>query len=188
MTNDDAKPRLEGPSFWISVSRLPKNGMPIVFEARADEREALARRLDIPAVEALQADVNVEAWRSEGVRIVGTYRAEVVQSCVVTLDPVRQTIEEEVDLIFVPEQSRLARPSSPVDGELHLDPEGEDIPETYSGDRLDFGEVLSELVALALDPYPRASGIDFQDFDTDPEPEAGKVSPFAKLESLKRGS
>lgn len=187
MTNDTAKPQLEGPSFWISVSRLPKNGMPILFDAREDERAALARRLDIPMVESLKADVMVEAWRSEGVRIVGRYSADVVQSCVVTLEPVRQAIEEEIDLIFVPEQSRLARPTSTVDGEIHLDPEGEDIPETYSGDRLDFGEILSELLALALDPYPRAPGIDFEDFDTDPEPDVGKVSPFAKLESLKRG-
>lgn len=187
MTNDDAKPRLEGPNFWISVARLPKNGMPIDFEANAAEREALARRLDIPAVETLKADVSVDAWRSEGVRITGRYHADIVQSCVVTLDPVHQAIEEEIDLIFVPEQSRLARPSSPIDGELHLDPEGEDIPETYSGDRLDFGEVLSELVALAMDPYPRAPGTDFDAFDTDPQPDAGKVSPFAKLESLKRG-
>ncbi|KQT50758.1 metal-binding protein [Aureimonas sp. Leaf454] len=186
MSEDKTERRSDGPSFWITASRLPQNGMPIRFVARDDERKGLAQRLDIPAVERLEADVTVEAWRNEGVRIIGDYGADVVQSCVVTLEPVRQTIEETIDLVFVPEQSRLARPDTTADGELHLDPEGDDIPETFTGDRIDFGAVLSELVALALDPYPRAAGIEFDDFDTDPEPDAGKISPFAKLESLKR--
>lgn len=175
----------DGLSFQISVSRLPKAGMPIRFEATPDELIALARRLDIPAVESLVAEVTVSAWRAEGVKISGTLSADVVQTDVVTLDPIRQTVAEDVDLLFVPEHSRLARLPDATDGEIHLDPEGDDIPETFSGDRIDLGAVLTEILALGLDPYPRGAGAVFDEFDTDPDPSAGVVSPFAALRKLK---
>jgi len=45
--------------------------------------------------------------------------------------------------------------------------------------------VLTEILALGLDPYPRGQGASFDEFDTDPEPDAGRVSPFATLSRLK---
>jgi uncharacterized metal-binding protein YceD (DUF177 family) len=172
-------------SYPIIVSKLPKDGMPVRFTASAPERAALARHLAIPSVDRLEADVTVKSWRSEGVKITGRLTADVVQSDVVTLEPLSQTIDEDIDLVFLPEHSRLARMVQPQDGELHLDPEGDDIPETYVGDRIDFGTVLAEALALGLDPYPRAEGASFDAFDTDPEPEGGKISPFATLRKLK---
>ena len=172
-------------SFFITVSTLPKGGMPIRFEATAEECAAMARTLDIPAVERLQAELSVNGWRGGGVKIRGSLEADVVQTDVVTLDPLHQKVQEEVDLVFVPETSRLAKLPQPQDGELHLDPEGDDIPETFSGDRIDLGAVLTEILALGLDPYPRGQGASFDEFDTDPEPDAGRVSPFATLSRLK---
>ena len=180
--------REAGPlSFFITVSTLPKAGMPVRFEATEAECAAVARTLEIPAVEGLTADVEVKAWRNGGVKIKGKLLADVVQTDVVTLDPLHQKVAEEVDLVFVPENSRLARLPQPQDGELHLDPEGDDIPETFSGDRIDLGAVLTEILALGLDPYPRGQGASFDEFDTDPEPDVGRVSPFATLAKLKSG-
>ncbi len=39
-----------------------------------------------------------------------------------------------------------------------LDPDGPDIPDTFTGDTIDAGAVVSEHVALAIDPYPRKAG------------------------------
>ena len=172
-------------SYPIVVSKLPKDGMQVRFAASAPERAALALHLAIPAVERLEADILVKSWRGEGVKLTGRLSADVVQSDVVTLEPLNQTVDEDIELVFLPEHSRLARTVQPQDGELHLDPEGDDIPETYVGDRIEFGTVLAEALALGLDPYPRAEGASFDSFDTDPEPEAGKVSPFATLRKLK---
>jgi hypothetical protein len=172
-------------SYPIVVSKLPKDGMQVRFAASAPERAALALHLAIPAVERLEADILVKSWRGEGVKLTGRLSADVVQSDVVTLEPLNQTVDEDIELVFLPEHSRLARMVQPQDGELHLDPEGDDIPETYVGDRIEFGTVLAEALALGLDPYPRAEGASFDSFDTDPEPEAGKVSPFATLRKLK---
>ena len=38
---------------------------------------------------------------------------------------------------------------------LIIDAEGPDLPETFSGDRLDAGAIAEEFFELAIDPYPR---------------------------------
>jgi hypothetical protein len=172
-------------SFSVTVSTLPKAGMPVRFEATPKECAIVASLLEIPAIERLTADLSVKGWRGGGAKVTGTLTADVVQTDVVTLDPLHQKVQEEVDLVFVPENSRLARLPQPEDGELHLDPEGDDIPETFSGDQIDLGLVLTEILALGLDPYPRGAGTSFDEFDTDPEPDGGRVSPFAALARLK---
>ncbi|ALN73598.1 DUF177 domain-containing protein [Aureimonas sp. AU20] len=169
----------------VAVTKLPQNGMPVRFEASADERAALADLLGILSVEKLEADLTVRRWKRDGVEVDGRFKAEVTQACVVTTDPVREKMDERVEVIFVPEGSRLSRIAPQDDGELHLDPEGADIPETFTGDRIDLGAYLTEIVGLALDPYPRSEGVEFEEIDTDPEPDGGRVSPFAALSQFK---
>lgn len=183
--HEGASRETRSPFRMIIASTLPKDGMPIAFEADAQERAALAARLDIPAVDRFEGEILVVPWRGDGVRITGRLSATVTQTSVVTLDPLRQGIEEAVELTFVPEHSRLAGLPDLRDGELLLDPEGEDGPDTFSNDRIDFGEALTEILALGLDPYPREQDLVFGEVDTDPEPDAGAVSPFEALRRLK---
>lgn len=178
-------PEPEGLSFKVIVSSLPKAGMPIRFVAKPEERLALARLLDIPAIDRLEADILLSRWRAEGIAMTGRLEADVVQTDVVTLEPLAQKVVETIDRVFVPDHSRLERIPDLKDGELHLDPEGDDIPDTFSGDRLDVGAVLAEVLALGLDPYPRSGSVVFEAVDTDPEPAKGVVSPFAGLARLK---
>lgn len=172
-------------SLVVHVARLPQAGMPIAFEATAAEREGVADRLGILSVDALKAELLVRRWKRDGIAVEGRITGALDQACVVTLDPVREEVDERVDLIFVPETSKLARIQPEGDGELHLDPEGADIPETFRGDTIDLGPFIEELVGLSLDPYPRAPGVEFSELDTDPDPAGGKVSPFAALGRLK---
>lgn len=172
-------------SLEVQVNKLPRAGMPLRFEADETERARLASHLGIPAVEWLQADLLVAPWRGDGVRVSGRLDATVVQSCVVSLAPVTQDMSEEVSLLFVPSHSKLARIARPEDKELLIDPDGEDIPDEFSGDRIDLGASLTELVALGLDPYPRAPGVGFDAVDTDPRPDEKPASPFAKLAGFK---
>lgn len=185
MTDDDARADAPPISIEISVAHLPQAGMPVTFEAAEDECEALAVHLGVLAVEAMSAKLVARRWKRDGIVVEGRMRATLAQACVVTLDPVREEIDDPIDLIFVPESSKLARIQPVSDGELHLDPEGADIPETFRGERLDLGPFLVELLALALDPYPRSAGVEFEELDTDPDPEGAKISPFASLKQLK---
>ena len=179
-------------SYPVVVSRVPRDGQRIQFTAGDGERAALARFLAIVSVEKLVADIMLSPWRRDGIAIKGWLDAEIVQESVVTLEPVAQSIREPVALLFVPETSKLAKPRLNEDGEIHLDPEGDDLPDTFSGDRIDLGPALREVLALALDPYPREPDAAFEDRIEDSDDQspggAGKVSPFAALAKLKPGS
>jgi len=41
-------------------------------------------------------------WKKDGIRIKGRVEAELVQSCVVTLEPVTSQIDQDIDQIYVP--------------------------------------------------------------------------------------
>ena len=42
---------------------------------------------------------------------------------------------------------------------MHLDAEGPDSPETFSGETIDVGALAEEFFGLAIDPYPRKEGV-----------------------------
>lgn len=172
-------------SFKANVLRLPRKGMPVEIEADEKQRAALAAEHDLLSVARLRAELLVVPWKSGGVRVTGHVEAEIVQACVVTLEPVEASIREDVDAIFIPEGSSLARRVADPSGELLVDPDGPDAPELFVGDTVDVGAVAEEFFALAIDPYPRGSGAAATAATTVDEEPARPVSPFEKLRSLK---
>ena len=169
----------------VSVARLPQRGMPVKLVATDEERAALARQFDLIEVKTFTADLTVAKWRRDGVKVTGTVSADIVQSCSITLEPLDAIAENEVDAVFVPEQSKLARVNTDANGEIVLDPDGPDAPETFAGDHLDLGQVAAEFFGLAIDPYPRKPGAELPPV-LEIEREPAKVSPFAKLAVIKR--
>ncbi len=145
-------------SFRVNVARLPRTGTPVWLDADEAQRDALARGHGLQSVERFRVDAVLTPWKRGGIKVEGTVSAAIVQSCVVTLEPVPATIEERFEALFVPEASRLARPGWADAGELVLDADGPDAPETFSGDHIDVGAVAEEFFELAIDPYPRAAG------------------------------
>ncbi len=71
----------------------------------------------------------------DGVKVFGELRGRVTQACVVTLEPVESEIFEEIDQIFVPEGSALARMPANDEGEMIVDPDGPDLPKRSSAMR-----------------------------------------------------
>ncbi|OYW09619.1 MAG: hypothetical protein B7Z53_02585, partial [Rhodospirillales bacterium 12-71-4] len=112
---------------------------------------------------------------------------EVVQECVVTLEPVPQAVLAPLDLLLLPE-------GTPATDD---NPDSPDEIETEGG-MVDLGEVVAEQLALAMDPYPRAPDAAIPPDLVDPsagalEPEADladtppeRPNPFAALARLKR--
>ena len=149
----------ESPVSWrVNVRHLAPKGVPVWLEADERQREELARQHGLLAVNAFRFDLVLSRWHGDGVRVAGEVKAEIVQECVVTLEPLTATIAEPVEAILVPEGSRLARPDFNETDELLLDAEGADLPETFSGDEVDAGALAEEFFALAIDPYPRKPG------------------------------
>lgn len=153
------------------LARIGPEGRREVLVADAVERTALARRFGILSIESLRADLMLRPEPDGAVRAVGRLEAEVTQSCVVTLEPVPQRVEEAVALRFLPSGQQ------PDEG-----PDEIDEIETEGG-VADLGEAVAEELALALDPYPRAPGATLPEAATD-----ASGSPFAALAGLRRKS
>lgn len=155
-------------SFEVSITRLPQKGMPVVFEADARQRQALAEVHDLLSVERFRAELLVSPWKRNGVRVTGAVHAAITQQCVVTLEPIEATVDEEIDSIFLPADSKLGRLGFGEGGEILVDADGPDAPETFSGDTIDVGALAAEFFGLGVDPYPRKPGASLE-----PEGDAG---------------
>lgn len=162
----------------VSVSKIGDAGLQQTVTARAEEFPAIARYLELASVKALKGEFGLERWRGKGIRLTGSVIADVVQTCVVTLDPVDAHVEANFERQFLPPEK--VRAAAETDSEIFVDPTVEDPPEPL-GHEIDLGEILIEELALNLDPYPRKPGVAFQG---DAEAET-RPNPFAVLAKLK---
>ncbi|MEJ8573716.1 DUF177 domain-containing protein [Microbaculum marinum] len=162
----------------VRRDNVPADGLELVIEADPQERETLARLFDIPAVQSLEGTFHVAPWRSRGLKVQGHVEARVEQTCVVTLDPVENTVSEDVEVYFAAEGAAARAPQADAAVEAERD------IEELVGDQIDIGALAAEHVALGLDPYPRKPGVEFApgEFDDGEEEEKG---PFAALSALK---
>jgi uncharacterized metal-binding protein YceD (DUF177 family) len=169
----------------IDVAAVPPAGTVRHVVASEAEKAALAKELDILGVELLDAELSIEPWRTEGFAVEGRLRARVVQSCVVSLVPVEQDIDELIEVKFVPAGSKLATTTDAHGHSVALDID-EDAPEIFAGHSIDLGALVTEHLALSLDPYPRAPGAEIPAEFRDNEPDEDEsASPFAVLNKLK---
>ena len=144
----DAPAGAGGPRL-VTPDEVGPRGLALTHEAGKAEREALARRLDLLALEALAAELRFEPAEAEGaIRVSGTIRARLVQSCVVTLEPVPRELNETFSVLYMPQ------PADPPEREIEVPAEGEE-GEPLPAVGIDAGEVVAEHLALSLDPYPR---------------------------------
>lgn len=173
----------------VNVLKLPSKGTVIKIRPDTETLAALAAYLGVLAVSHLSSALTVRKWHKDGVRVSGPIEAQLTQECVVTLQPVEEIINTEIDAVFVPEQSKLSRPVTRGEaGEMLIDPEGDDAPEVFAPPNLDIGAVATEFLALEMDPYPKAEGAEVGDGVpalTNSEDDDGRENPFAALAGLK---
>lgn len=182
--NHEGKPPF---SYPVKVGNISANAVTVTLEADDRERKGVAELWNVLEVRSLTAEVYLSRWKKDGVRAKGRVKADIVQSCVVTLEPVETLIDEPFEQIFVPEGSKLARVVANDAAEMVLDPDGPDLPEMFEGDTIDVGEAVTEFAALAIDPYPRKSGVEFADhIESDASDKGGKPNPFAVLKDWKK--
>lgn len=148
-------------------------------EADATEREALARRFGLAALEHLEADASL-FLRAGEVHAEGRLRARIVQHCVATHVELPAEVDASFALIF-----RSEPPRDASDAELD---EGECDVVFYDGAAVDLGEAVAETLALSIDPYARAPDADavLREAGVLSEETAVATSgPFAGLAGLK---
>lgn len=171
------KPEFSRP---LSVDSLGGGPVTRRIEADATERDALARRFGLEALNRFEATVT--ATREAGGEIVsvsGTLAAEPVQVCVVTLEPFPNPVEDSFEIKFT-----TVPPAAASVVDIEIDPDSLDEPEPLEGRTLDLGELASQFLSLALDPHPRRPGAEIDPDLADPGA-GGADNPFAALRALK---
>ncbi len=166
-------------SYVVRAERVPSGGKRFHIEANESERRAIAEALGIVAVTALSADIEVRPLAAAAVGVNGTLTASVVQTDVVTLEPLAQEVVEDIDVALSPAESSGRRDKRREDEEQPADER-----DVYHNGQVDLGVIAVEHLALGLDPYPRAPGVAFPGHIED-DPSIG-ASPFQALKRLKR--
>jgi uncharacterized metal-binding protein YceD (DUF177 family) len=162
----------------IEIDQIGPEGASIEIEADPSEREALARRFGLAGLDRLAASLTVTPVSRRLFRVEGRLEGEVVQTCVVTLDPLPTRLTETFSALF-----GEGGPGLPA----LLGAEEDDAPEPIEGGAIDLGETVAQHLSLALDPYPRKPGAELPEEYGAAEGEAlRRESPFAALGSLKR--
>ena len=113
--------------------------------------------------------------------MTGRVRARIGQTCVVTLDPIENDIDEPIDLIFAPPE-QIPELADLVDEAAESDRDIPDPPEPIENGMIDLGRVATDALFLAIDPYPRKPDAVFEPLVAAPDPED---HPFAALKALK---
>lgn len=169
-------------SFAVALGQIPARGKHFLIEPDESARRAIADALRIVEIGELSAELQVTPAGADAYSVRGPLSAAVVQTDVVTLDPVHQEVRESIDLTLVPAEAAATGTFGVTQSLADLDvPEDRDV---YRDGKIDLGEIVIEHLALGLDPYPRSPGVEF------PGHEEGtgelKASPFAALATLKR--
>ena len=165
------------PGRFVDIVTLSGAGTVVDIAATSDECAALAANLSLAQVGALRARVWLRRWGGDGARVRVRLSADVVQSCVVTLDPVRSRIGESFELAFPPTGEGLPCARRQREAEPAEETSGPVLEGT-----IDLGGVIAECLSLAIDPYPRKPGAElrgeWEGAGSSDEPEGG---PFAAL-------
>ena len=132
------------------------------------EREALARRFDLLALDRLAAEVELVRQGADSILLRASFEAAFVQSCVLTLEPVDGAMAVNFTLRY-----------GPPEAEAPGGAEDETAFEPLVGDVIDIGEAVAQEFSLALPSFPRSRGAALEIDETPPD-----GGPFAALSRL----
>ena len=164
----------------LAPEHIPAEGTSVHLAASPVECALLARRFELVDLTRLEGDAQiVPVAGTSTIHVTGHLSADVVQTCVVTLEPVPALVEADFDRLFSSDLPYEA------EEEVEIDPESE-APEPIAGGTLDLGEILAEELSLAMEPYPRSPDADRLLAEREAEASGGQRSPFTALDSLRR--
>lgn len=168
------QPELSRP---VAVDKISAGGVEEKIVADKDERLLLTQRFGLLELPKLQALLTVKPTRgSRMFAVEGSMEADVVQRCVVTLEPLPAHITQPIKVLYAAPEFLETDP-----GHTHIDIEGEETEPILDG-IIDLGELVAQTLGIAFDPYPRKPGLPYVEAEYGDG--GGKPNPFAKLTSL----
>ncbi|MDO9564037.1 MAG: DUF177 domain-containing protein, partial [Bradyrhizobium sp.] len=166
----------------VAVVQVPDNGLHRDLVADEAVRKAIAEVGGLREVLAASATLDVTPMSGGRYQVEGRVRARVGQTCVVTLDPIENDIDEPIDLIFAPPE-QIPEMADLVEEAAESDVEIPDPPEPIENGVIDLGRIATDALFLAVDPYPRKPDAVFEPPVVAEDPED---HPFAALKALQR--
>ena len=168
-------------SVRIAVEQIPDTGLHRDLQADQTVRDAMAELAGLREILSASASLDVTPVGGGRFHVAGRVRGRIGQTCVVTLDPIENDIDEPIDLIFAP-PDQIPELADLVDEAAESESEVPDPPEPIENGMIDLGRVATDAMFLAVDPYPRKPDATFEPLVVDPDPED---HPFAALKALK---
>ena len=129
----------------VDLDKMGSGSAALDITASDSERAALAKRFGFLGLPAFSARVTVDRRLGGQVIVEGRLRGTLVQACILTLDPVTQTLDDTFRIVF---KQDLAEERDPESGEALLSAQA-DAPEPLSGNMLDVGEIVAEQLSLS---------------------------------------
>jgi uncharacterized metal-binding protein YceD (DUF177 family) len=166
---------------FVTVAQIPDTGLHRDIEADQAARAAMAQAAGLREMSAAHASFDLALQGGGRVHVTGRVQARIGQTCVVTLDPIDNEIDETVDLIFVPPEQMALIARSADDGP-DGDADAADSLEPIENGVIDLGRLATDMLYLAIDPYPRKAGAVFEPQVEGNDPED---HPFAALKALR---
>lgn len=165
----------------VTVVQIPDTGLHRDIEANRAAREAMAEAAGLREILSASASLDVTPKSGGRIHVTGHVRARIGQTCVVTLDPIENELDEPIDLVFAPPE-QIPDLSDLVDEAAESETEIPDPPEPIVNGVIDLGRLATDALFLAVDPYPRRPDAVF-------EPPVETIDPmdhpFAALKALR---
>jgi hypothetical protein len=176
----DRADRADPWSVPILVAQIPDTGLHRDIEAGQAVRDRMAEVAGLREILSASASLDVTPKGGGRVHVAGRVRARIGQTCVVSLDPIENDIDEAIDLIFAPPE-QIPELAELVDEAAESDTEIPDPPEPIENGVIDLGRVATDALFLGVDPYPRKPDAVFEPPVVADDPED---HPFAALKAL----
>lgn len=152
----------------VPLAQLGTEAFHQEIAATEAEREALAKRFGLLALDRLMAEVELLRQGQDTILLRAAFEAAFVQECVVTLDPVEGAMAADFTLRY-----------GPPEHESEDNSEEEPAFEPLVNDFIDIGEAVAQEFSLALPSFPRSPGAVLEI-----EEEPADAGPFAALSHL----
>ncbi|MBL8638447.1 MAG: DUF177 domain-containing protein [Alphaproteobacteria bacterium] len=148
-------------SVWVKADEIPADGKQVDLSPDASQLPLIAQRIGVLSLDSLRASLSLS--KSKGgvmVHVTGTLWAEIVQSCVVTLEPIKSKIQEDFEAWFADQEHVILFEKAQRDVltkkemmDLPILEEKED-PEPLEDGKVNLGELVVQYLCLAVNPFP----------------------------------
>lgn len=142
------------------VARLKAHASIPFTEAPTEaEAEAIRHALGLRGLRKMRFEGELSPLGKRGWLVKGTLGASITQDCVVTLEPVKTRIDQEVSIRFLPDTAiEYDTPEDVLEDDI------EPLEEV-----IDLGQVAVEALSLAMPDYPRSVATELKPVTAAPE-------------------